>query len=348
MGLRDRISDYGAKLLSSAFSSRAAQQTPLRAYGKLPVDREFLRVRCDDLPAARDYCTWLDQGFDELQRSGSRDGARLRRHWVLQTGDHGRTWLLGGIWDSADQPSEQGHQRAYPFTLFGVFRAPSRLHELASEVGGWADVWRQCEHHFQRLSAARDRSQFTDMARGLSLSLRPETNAAPGDRATGVGATTLTDWMAGVPGLDGTVEALTASLQRDLLDFRKSAGRVPVIWRLPVNVNMDIMGQLGIWMAWLDRNLGQCAIELALYVPADTTDGKAAVSVCFRRPRPEDLGCLALEADSEAASRKPRVGLTTNGDPPSGEIVALLAMSSAKDLTTLDDLSKLTLTPSPT
>lgn len=212
--------------------------TTLCAYGKLPLSREFLRIRCSS-GAARQFREFLDDAAPFCA------GADLPRDRSAQIGmaiSEAGSMAVASVWPSADE----GDLRPYPFAVFAVldrgrFRGP----------GSWTSltpVFRDLEAAHKTALTLPDGAAFDAHFaddRGTAPPLS-EKEAAPISEH-GARQIPLRAWAEGL--FPGDLEAFQTSLWRigSLPSARESGSSV----RLPLAANHPLAPQVDAWLSAL-------------------------------------------------------------------------------------------------
>jgi hypothetical protein len=93
----------------------ALHRTRLRAYGKLPLSREFVSHQCGGR-RAQEFSDFLHAGAEHLDPLPAGGTEAVRVYAPLEAG---RATACASLWSSTDQ----GGQRRFPFAFFGVLAA---------------------------------------------------------------------------------------------------------------------------------------------------------------------------------------------------------------------------------
>ncbi len=315
MSLFGRLSSLRRALLPR-IGPGGREAAPLRAYGKLEFDKEFLTVRCDDLPLARSFTSWVHDGFNYSVSLCGDSGVMLNRHRLMFSVDRGRVWIVACIWDSHDQRSDQGHQRSYPFTLFIVVPAIEGPKGERSHIGAaCGPLWLAMERAYDRLVTMDSRGEFLLRARGESIEVNvDEWDSTANWEVVGQGVQ-LSDWLAGFGGSLNSPDAVLGALQQALLRNHRTAGRDPDVWRLPLADKLGVPLQLDCWLSWLGHNLGDMPPEFAALVPVERSAGRLDLSVARRSMHTQDFIGLCDNPNRVDAALGKRI---IDEAPPSG------------------------------
>ncbi len=279
---------------------------PLRAYGKLELAPEYVDVGCDELPAGRNFRTWINEGCKRLQAQFQNDraagstgsaGVRLRRHRMLLSVEGGRIWVVGCLWHSSDKRSEQGSQRNFPFVLFALVPAPAKKSRRTSGLPAAAafctPLWEQMEQVYPSLTKSRDRADCTRLIRQRAVLVDAAHEAAEADPLVAAENIQLAQWVEAITAEGGSSDGLFWALQRRVAEFRRSKGRDARVWRLPLAINLGTLAQLGSWLFWLDGNLGCRSGEFGFLLPIDSSGCSAEFTVLLRRVGSADFESLS-------------------------------------------------------
>ena len=277
-------------------SANGRASVPLRAYGKLALTAEYLRVGCDDHPAATEYARWIDDGFKWAEAVCGRRGFHVQNHRIVFTHDRGRLWIIACIWDSADVSTEQGGGRRFPFTLFAILPAGDARRDPHSVACTCGPIWQELEVHFSELGISSDRTDFTRRVRARGLALGPQSDFA-NQLMLQAKNLPLTTWLSGA--LDGTAsEALLfARLQTAILELENAplAGQGWV--QLPMSANLDKMVQLDSWIGWLALNAPRTLSDYSILLPSVNGNRGCSLWVSPRAPQPDGFLLLSQERD---------------------------------------------------
>lgn len=306
---------------------------PLRACGKIPVSSEFVDVRCDGSEAAERYRSWIQDGANFLDHSRGSTPFVLNDHRVVITSLTPGVLVVACIWHSGDKPSEQGIQRPYPFTLFGLIPAPRTRCTLAHLLGLAAPLWRQIEGLYPTVLACDDRMESSGRIRSASLAITQDPDAVLRDLLAGSASVDFGPWWARSGG--GTVarDGFMCLLQQVHCDHWRSRGQRPDVWRLPIVPSDDLAMQAAVWLSWLDHNLKRPPTELGLLLPSQGANAYPWLRLVSRPIRTDDFVLLAPEKH-HASERFPMTPTPT----PRGSVHSA---ATAWNFSTLATLSKL-------
>ncbi|HEY3245383.1 MAG TPA: TagF domain-containing protein [Phycisphaerae bacterium] len=271
----------------------------LRAFGKLPVSREFIHVE-DGEGAARAFAEWLGAGHDTWVAAHSdasagpaaARGAMLTGRLVARLPRFESLWIVASIWPSHDQAPRQ-----FPFTLYVVLPAAGLPVEPAGRWAACVPLWERFDQIFPEL-------QRGDLD-GVQASLREQRiNSGAGDAAALLQECAAQ--AAGVP-LKGWLAALGGEAARDPLAWlwwlqriaeewcSDDAQRVALAARFPLSTAHPQAPQLVSWLGWLELQCRAVARRSSLMLPV-APDAGAALSLLENPLRPDDFQLLTSDA----------------------------------------------------
>jgi len=275
---------------------------PLRAYGKLEIAPEYVEVGCDDQPEAKTFRAWLRDGWNVLSQAPRQQALRLRQHRLVLATDGGKAWTVACIWHSGDKRSEQGSQRPYPFALFVIVPAPDRTQAEPSARGTLSclpgfcmPLWEQMEQALPTLQASPDRAACTALIRRQTISLAEDVLAVTTDLRRAAAQMELAAWLAAVQRGPDVLEGALLRLARQLTEHRRSRGKAPDVWRVPLLPGPALEPQVVTWLRWFETNLQRPPAEFTLLWPIEDLAGSRDLSLIPRAARPEDFAGLSSE-----------------------------------------------------
>lgn len=265
----------------------------LCAYGKLPLHKEFLRVRC--FGGSASYLRlWIDAGYAAaVQANGGQPyllGTPLN---LVVLPEKDKFVTVGRLRDSSDS----GHERKFPFAAYTVVplkaldkQASQRVAQLRPVL----DELRRFEGSAQKLA---DVTAFQEAAQAARLPLpldapesrlRHTTVKSLAERTVGLERFPRVIWR-----IRGAALALAAS--------KLPPARLPAL-RFPLAPEMDSIEQALLWLKWLETNDFPKHFKVPLSCAfADTSRVPGNLWVIPRPPRPEDFHLLGSHPESHLA-----------------------------------------------
>jgi hypothetical protein len=325
-----------SELRQKLFPAASVGNIPLRAYGKLGFDPEFLRVGCDDQPAAQSFANWVAAGFDRCERIFGRGGFQVRPSRLVLGADGGRTWITACIWPSHDQTTEQGAGRAFPFALFAVLPAPAVSRQVPATLPtACTPLWDELSRSYQPIINVDGREAFV---RGVRAQTLPLPTAPRHERPSGAmeqaAHIDFRDWVSTAVEGDSPFDILVSGLERALLELRSAKPRNSTAWILPVSSSVPLAPQLAVWMEWLTVNLGCAWSDFAILTPLEETTRGQDVSIIARPFTTEDFSGLLVDPSQSAPSLGWRVrkggNLTEGHEELARNVLASLSAESPK------------------
>jgi type VI secretion system ImpM family protein len=123
----------------------------LRAFGKLPISREFIHVEDGEGPA-RAFAEWLGSGHDAwvASHSDSTRGELQPARLAVAMPSHESTWIVATVW-----PSHDAAPRHFPFTLFVTVPVSGAPADPTARVLQCVPVWERLDEIWLRLPTRR-------------------------------------------------------------------------------------------------------------------------------------------------------------------------------------------------
>lgn len=311
------------KLLPSRGGASAGEAV-LRAFGKLPVSREFIHVE-DGEGAARAFAEWLGAGHDAwiaAHGDGTR-GELLPSRLLMCLPRYESTWIVASVWPSRDQAP-----RHFPFALYVVIPAANLPAEPLARWLSCLPVWERMEPIFPDLQRADlETVQTTLRDQRISfgaLELKQSFARVEAEAAQ----IQLSDWLAAVLGAEAARDPVEWLwwLQK-LADGWRGEGpqHVPLAVRCPLSPAFSLSAQIGAWLRWFDVQLraasarggGSALLTRAgLIVPSPGVAERTAGLGLLENPlRPGDFELLT----SDAARYKGAEELSQSSGEPARE-----------------------------
>jgi len=289
---------------------------PLRAYGKLELAPEYVDVGCDDRPEARKVRAWIGDGCKQLEPLFGKDPLRLASHRIVLTLDGGRVWAVACLWNSRDRRSDQDSQRSFPFVLFVLVPSPRRKPRL-SRAGVYCEpLWSQLEHMYPTVTEAADRTECAALIRRQAVVVDSAREAAETDPLAAAEQIPVGQWLDGLGvGDERLSEVFLGELRWHVVESRLGGvgGRA---WRFPLAEGLDTLGQMGGWLTWLERNLGEMPADFALFLPTEPSVRLRQLGILLRKVRAADF--VGLSADPGHVDRVLGPGLIGSGTSSPG------------------------------
>ena len=263
--------------LSSLFGPKAPT---FGVYGKLPISKEFLRIKCSD-GAGREYYRFVNGGFDHAAAQGAssekhQDEPGAGWRWLFFAEGY-KDVVVACLRSSADF----GGLRSFPFSCFAAVRRDrmgDTMHDMfRSSVG----LWEQLEAADRELSSCESREALGRDAAGIEIELNP-------GFIEGKGA---------VRGpLDAAAERQLFELSRavrTLLTGRVPGARIPAV-RLPLDPASPALAQVYAYLESLESTpfLSARSTPVSIALPSPAIPGATSAWIIPRPPRPADFSVM--------------------------------------------------------
>lgn len=263
----------------------AVRRTKLRAYGKLPLSREFVSHQCEGR-RTREFNDFLHAGaklLDELPLGGSDD---MR---VYAPVDQGRATVCASLWPSTDQ----GARRKFPFSFYGVLGQEERPPPEAGFFTAFTPLHDGYDLLHDRLLALDSSLDFaTILTQNTSLPGPFDMEKARGKYFESARTYPTGRWAAALYGTDARRFLVALWRLRNLRTHlaSTSASQECSGIRVPLVKGHRLETQADAWLGLIARcGLRTTSILLGRFGPDDT----ASLAVFLRPLQPTDLGLLA-------------------------------------------------------
>lgn len=304
-------------LLGKLFGADSGKSdTPLRAYGKLPMYAEYRRLEVSPgTPTA--YSQWLDAGRLAWVNSPTKtpQGVTRPARLLLRLPD-AREWIVASVWDSRDTVG-----RVFPFSFF-VACPPEALGDSAVErfIAATAlfAAFDRAHGELPQLAAGGDFYRYYGKRR---IPLRAEDHADRLSRArTDAAAIDAQAWLRQISP-DGKVDPglLFGALKRRAVRWQTQSDAVDgLAISCPLVPDASIAAQVVMWLEWLGPLLARRTPWIVL--PADGARPGAAAHLLLRNPMPDDFQLLTT--DDAVYGFIERIGYVPT-DPTGSSIVSV-------------------------
>jgi len=299
------------------------KRVELSAYGKLPLSKEFLRLRCFRGPAGS-YRRWVDEGYQEATRRGGDQPHRLgHAHHLLFYPEGEKTAVVARLRDSTDS----GGERPFPFTCYGSCPAKLLKAPPGEALARVRPLFEELTRLDESVQGLADLAAFQEEL--AHQSLPPPLERGPGEAAESQRLDELVFAGESEPKPESWVERLWTL--RHACETLK-AGRIPGArlpgLRVPLAAKADPLGQSVLWLRMLD-NAGFLAgrrTPVSLLFSASEEPG--SLWVLIRPPRTEDFSMLGtapgelLGPPPPGHSSPPVAGRSVFREAVQGELLA--------------------------
>lgn len=262
------------RLKDSVFSGgdAAFENLELRAYGKLPIYKDYILLGCEPEPAT-EFKRWLDVAFGlriaSLGDKNIRPESPKRLLWMLpETGQA----AVASLWPSSDE----GGLRKFPFSFFAtVPKSALGAASIAERLPHLLGVWQALEAQYGQSNSASDIGEFYEQFSERSMqSIAIDT--------TGDSSTSLEQWFQAFGASDSGEFAgqLTENVSELIASGREyGSGGASLAVRLPLAPGIAQSFQVEMWMAVFQKHLKKCSRWPSMLLPGSETED--ARSLCF-------------------------------------------------------------------
>ncbi len=277
----------------------------LRAFGKLPIFREYIHVEDGEGPA-RAFAEWLGSGHDAwvaAHTEATRGELQPARLAITMPG-HESTWIVAAVW-----PSHDAAPRHFPFTLFVTIPASGAPADPTGRLLNCQQVWERLDDIWSRLQPT-DANACHAALRDARLTLAPiDAQSATQQIAADASKISWRAWLDALARQHGSVDAAHWMWWLKLLADGWSldnAERRPVSARCPLTGEFPMMTQAVTWLQWLEKRVFSSSrratgpAPLSIMLPASPSPAKPALTVLEGSPEPHDVQLLTTNADSFA------------------------------------------------
>jgi len=272
-----------------------ASERQLRAFGKLPVSREFLQLEAGQ-GAGKVVQDWIKAGHESWI---TRAEAKKRGHiapfcYFVDIPGSKNLAALGCIWNSRDGASPP---RAFPFTFF--------LTPPATAPNNWVGQYLICENYWRQLGglyepATRGDVRIQDLR---AHELQPIDTLSDATEAIAHEAeqVQLGHWLESLlPNVrcDKPQEYL-AFLESRLDGWRRQAHGSMLALRLPLSRAIAYRVQVAAWLRWLSTQIGESRVPLTgLFVPQEVAEAEPVLTFVTGPICEKDFQFLTTDARS--------------------------------------------------
>lgn len=241
-----------------------ADELRVRAFGKLPVSREYLHLDAGEGPA-KAFADWIKAGHDDwVRRIKPADrGSVVPTCFSVHFPELGDYAAVGCIWASRDGATSP---RAFPFSLFVLVRWSAQESCLRRFVA-CEHLWSRLQEWFEPLYEGR--MALADL-QDRQLTPLVEMTAAVDRVADEARQIDFKQWLRSVwPATGcGDEEKYLTYLAWRIAEWRRQAGERGFAARLPLSRDFAARPQIAAWLNWLDANLGDFTQRLTgLWAP---------------------------------------------------------------------------------
>ena len=263
----------------------AIPRTRLRAYGKLPLSREFVRHQCEGR-RPREFNDFLHEGAQSLDELPLGSDHSIRLYAPL---DGGRAMVCASLWASTDQ----GGKRRFPFAFFGTLPADERPALEPGFLTAFAPLHDGYELLHERLLALDSSIDFSRILEENESLPGPFRIEKARDRYLEAARTYPTGrWAAVLYGTEARRFLVALWRLRNLIDHLAGSGggQECAGIRVPLAASHKLETQADAWLGLLARcGATEPSILLGRFGPDDT----ASLAVFLRPLQPGDLGLLS-------------------------------------------------------
>ncbi|MCH8053941.1 MAG: DUF2094 domain-containing protein [Planctomycetes bacterium] len=251
------------------------KERQLRAFGKLPVSREFLQLEAGQ-GSGKVVQDWIKAGHESwITRAEARKRGQIAPFcYFVDIPDSKSLVALGCIWNSYDGASPP---RMFPFTFF--------LTQPATAQNNWVGQYLICENYWRQLGslyepATRGDVRIQDL-REHELQPIDALSDATEAMAEEAAQIELGHWLESLlPNVrcDTPLEYL-AFLESRLDGWRRQALGSGLALRLPLSRTIAYRVQVAAWLCWLSTQIGECNTPLTgLFVPQEVAEAEPVLT----------------------------------------------------------------------
>ena len=262
----------------------------LGAYGKLPVSKEYLRLRCGSGGGGAFY-QWINQGYDHSVRNGREREPRVGGPWNLLFYPEGMgEAVVARLRDSADS----GGLRRFPFSCFTGVPAAELNGDPDDQVRRIAPLWQALESIDAKLTECADLAELKEAFKGAELPTLPQwvsSSSALTDIDLVEYARRLTPAQDPLDELGGILFRLASAVGTLAAGVIRGA-RLPGL-RVPLTPEFDLIPQALAWLSCLETGgfLSGRKSPVSIAIPA-RADGPTSMWILIRPPLPSDFTML--------------------------------------------------------
>lgn len=281
-----------SEIIGKLFGGKSETESPLRAYGKLPLYAEYRRLEVS--PGAPTLFTqWLDAGRLAWARSATRsDGGAVRATRLLVQIPGAREFAVASLWDSRDSLG-----RVFPFAFFVVCPAESLGANAVEQWTSACALHATFDSYYSELRTLNAGGDFYRQYLKRMLPLRPadlvERARALQDAAAHIelaawfnawqpnGGADAGPWLVGIQQRSVRLRAQPEVLAETALSCPLPASHPPSV-------------QVAIWLDWLAPSLQKAARPVSIILPAP--EGKSGmVHIVPRALLPDDFQLMTTD-----------------------------------------------------
>ena len=265
----------------------------LRAFGKLPVSREFLHLEAGQ-GQAKLFQDWIKAGHDNwVRRLETQKRGQIAPSCMFTTIPESRDRaVVACIWNSRDNASPP---RTFPFSLFLV--------QSAAAHHNWLDRFLLCENDWDRLIQCYDELRTEDMTlqelQGRQVLPIDDLNRQADEVANAAGQIEFETWLRAIlPAVRcDTPLAYLQFLQAMVDRWRRHNANGGAAVRLPLSRAYPYRVQVAAWLRWLAAHLDSTRTRLTgLIVPQNVPETQPAITVATRSMTEADFQLLTTNA----------------------------------------------------
>jgi hypothetical protein len=274
------------------FSSKAHQ---LRAFGKLPVNREFLQLEAGE-GSGKIVQDWIKAGHDSwITRVEAKKRGQIAPFcYFLDIPDLKNSVALGCVWNSRDGASPP---RVFPFTFF--------LTQSAAASSSWVEQYLVCENYWSQLDGLYGPAASGELSIQNLREYELQSIGLPTDALAEVAAQAdqieLGNWLESLlPSVRGVkpLEYL-AFLESRVDGWRRQARGSALAVRLPLSRKTAYRAQVATWLRWLSTQFDDPRPPLTgLFVPQEVAEAEPVLTLATGQICEKDFQFLTTDAGS--------------------------------------------------
>ncbi len=300
-------------------------QTPLRAYGKLPIYAEYRRLEL--APGAPTvFSQWMDAGRLSWVRSAGKSEAGTTRASRMLVGlPDAKEAIVAGVWDSRDNLG-----RVFPFAFFVACPAQALGEDPIERWVAASAIHRVFDQVYAQLPALGSGGDFYRRHRKQMITLRPE-NLDEQVRAVRRDAARIMvePWFNALA-LDGEVTAanwFAGLLRRGERWKSQASGLAELAVSCPLARGIPYGPQVVLWLEWLGGLFKKIGKTPWVVVPPEDERAAPTLNLVIRDLLPEDYQLLTTDDRSynyvENLTSPPTVegGAPLSSDTPTDSVL---------------------------
>jgi hypothetical protein len=266
----------------------------LSCYGKLPLHKEFLRIRCFGGPASY-LRQWVDAGFAlAVQRAGNKAYSIGSPLQLMICPERDKHLLVGRLRDSSDS----GHERPFPFAAYCAIPLKQLSKRYDEQLGQTAELFAALRRFDESLTEMSELATFQAASDAARLPAPAAAGSAPGfepftlrslaERTVGVD-----DFPRAVWRIRTAAKALQAGGQ--------PATRLPALC-IPLAPLIDTVAQAALWWSLLEHNGFREGFKTPVSCAfTETGDAPGRLWILARPLRADDFHLFGTEPDGYLA-----------------------------------------------